>query len=119
MKLAGLALATSLSGIGGFIMLFFILNKKVSGLDRRGLFHFSVRVVAAGMGMAMVCYMASKLNLFAPNHAAGRIANLFVSVAYGAISYIIFGLFLGIKQAKTVFSWLKSKILWVRTGSNK
>ena len=119
MKLAGLALATSLSGIGGFIMLFFILNKKVSGLNIEGLFHFSVRVVAAGIGMAAVCYMASKLYLFPQDLAAGRIANLFVSIAYGAISYIIFGLFLRIKQAKTVFSWLKSKILWVRTNSNR
>jgi putative peptidoglycan lipid II flippase len=119
MKLAGLALATSISGIGGFSILFFILNKKVPGLDMNGLFHFSVRVTAAGLGMALVCYMASKLNLFPQDHTAGRIGNLFVSIAYGAVSYIIFGLFLRIDQAKTVFYWLKSKILWDRKTLRK
>jgi putative peptidoglycan lipid II flippase len=102
MKLSGLALATSISGITGFLILFYIINKKVAGIDLRGLSMFCAKVTLASVGMALVCWGTARIIPALSTHLAARIFNLALPVFCGIVSYIGFSLLLGIDQARNL-----------------
>ena len=102
MKLGGLALATSISGIIGFFILLYLLNKRVGGLKIASLVLFFSKVTLASCGMAAVCWWVTRLNPPVSGHMINRIFNLMLSVFCGTVSYIGFSLLLGIDQARNL-----------------
>jgi putative peptidoglycan lipid II flippase len=102
MKLAGLALATSISGIISFFILFIILRKKLGGLQVRGLLEFSLRVLCASIVMAEVCFIASTFRLAIHNHLISRIMNLLVPISSGIIAYVAMCFLLKIEQVRSI-----------------
>jgi putative peptidoglycan lipid II flippase len=102
MRLSGLALATSISGIIGFFVLFYLINKKVKGIELKSLVLFFFKVTLASCGMALVCWWAARITSALSVHIAGRIFNLALPVICGIISYIGFSLLLGIDQARSL-----------------
>jgi putative peptidoglycan lipid II flippase len=102
MKLAGLALATSISGIISFLILSTILRKKLGGLQVRGLIEFSLRVLSASIVMAEVCFIASTFRLTLHNHIIARILALCVPITCGMIAYIAMCFLLKIEQVKSI-----------------
>ena len=110
MKLAGLALATSISGIISFFILFIILRKKLGGLQVRGLLEFSLRILCASVVMAEVCFIASTYRLALHSHLLLRIMNLIVPIASGIIAYVAMCFLLKIEQVRSI-----GKLFRVRT----
>lgn len=55
----GLALATTLSSIFNFVFLFFILRKRLGGIDIRGIIYSFIRVCIASIFMGAVVYFFS------------------------------------------------------------
>lgn len=100
MKLGGLALATSISGITGFIILFYFINKRVSGIKIASLVLFFSKVFLASCGMAAICWWVTRMAPPVSVHMVNRIFNLILLVFAGVVSYIGFSLLLGIEQAR-------------------
>jgi len=100
MKLTGLALATSISGIIGFFILFYLIDKKVGGIEIKSLTLFFSKVFLASCGMAAVCWWVSRINPPLSVHVVTRIFNLMLTVFCGIVSYLGFSLLLGLDQAR-------------------
>jgi putative peptidoglycan lipid II flippase len=109
LKSNGLALATSVSGILSSLVLFYLLDKKIGGMEKRKLGLHAAKVILASLGMAAVCLEALKINPAASVHILNRIFNLVVPVVCGIISYILFSLLLGIEQARSLLRLVKKK----------
>ena len=102
MKLAGLALATSISGIISFVILFMLLRKKLGGLQVRGLLEFSARVLCASIVLGEVCYIVSTYHIALHNHLLVRIVTLLLPMICGAAAYFAMCIVLKIEQVKSL-----------------
>jgi putative peptidoglycan lipid II flippase len=96
LKIGGLALATSISGISTFFILFFILKKRLTGLDERKILNSFLRILAASLCMAGVCFLVN------------RAINFAFALFSGGVSYIVFCFVFGVSELKE----LMRKPLW-------
>lgn len=96
LKISGLALATSISGIISFLILFYILKKRLAPFSTGEIIQSFLRILLAGLGMAGVCYSL-------------RPFNLIIAVACGLISYIIFSFILRVREMGQVYRWILKK----------
>ena len=72
LKIGGLALATSLSGIISFFFLFSILGKRLGGFGGYKMLKSFLRILAAALCMATVCFLVMQaLNIFWALFCAG------------------------------------------------
>ena len=90
LKINGLALSTSISGIFNFFLLLFILRKKIGKLDGMRMLSSFIRVLAASMVMAIVIYFCE--------FKAG--INILLVVLIGIVSYVAAVLIIDIKEAR-------------------
>ncbi len=99
LKISGLALATSFSGIFNFLILFFILRKKIGGLDDLKILKSFIKVLLASLVMAALIYFSAfKIGL-----------NLFLVIFMGMASYILATFLFGVKEAKEFLKWTLRK----------
>ncbi|MCX5703910.1 MAG: murein biosynthesis integral membrane protein MurJ [Candidatus Omnitrophica bacterium] len=108
LKIAGLALATSISGINSFFMLFFILKKRVGDFKAKEIAVSFTRILLATLCMAGVCYFISK-NIFQGAPFLNKAVNLGLAVISGLISYIIFCFIFGVREMRELWRWLAKK----------
>ncbi|HTY45287.1 MAG TPA: murein biosynthesis integral membrane protein MurJ [Patescibacteria group bacterium] len=106
MKVAGLALATSISGIVTFLILAFMLDGKLKGFDLRPVVAAFGRILAASIGMGLVCSYFSRHNIFPGNDIATRVLNLVLAIGAGLASYGIFCVLFRVKELKELWQWL-------------
>jgi putative peptidoglycan lipid II flippase len=104
LKIGGLALATSLSGITTFFILFFILKKRLGDFDVKRIFSSFMRILAASICMGIVCYFVSR-NVSILN----KYINLAVSVTAGFLSYIIFCCIFRVREMQQLWEWLAQR----------
>jgi putative peptidoglycan lipid II flippase len=90
LKIAGLALATSISGIVSFFILLAVLKKKLAPLNFSCLFLPVLKILAASLAMGGVCFLLAQTNPVADSSILARVVNLGLPVLCGLISYIIF-----------------------------
>jgi putative peptidoglycan lipid II flippase len=95
LKISGLALATSFSGVFNFFVLFFILKKKIGPVDGRNILRSFLKVLMASIVMAVVIYMA----LF----KAGL--NIFLVIFLGISVYAAAAMIFDVKEAKEFLKW--------------
>ncbi len=98
LKIGGLALATSISGIVTFFFLFFILAKRLGGVGEREILFSFLRIFAAAACMAGVCFLVNQA------------LNLAWALFCGALSYIVFCFLFGVVELKELIR----KSLWGR-----
>ncbi len=96
LKIGGLALATSISGIITFFFLFFILKRRLDGFGEHKILNSFLRISAASFCMAVVCFLVN------------RALNLALALFFGALSYIVFCFLFGVSELKE----LMHKPLW-------
>jgi len=97
LKIGGLALATSISGIGTFLFLFLILKRRLGGFGGRKIFISFLRMLAAAVCMAAVC---SQVN---------QALNFWWALFCGAIAYIVFCFLFRVSELQELFNWLLRK----------
>jgi putative peptidoglycan lipid II flippase len=102
LKISGIALATSISGIATFFILFSILEKKIGDFGRREILVSFLRVLAASLCMGLVCHFAAKIPL-------NKYLSLTTSVTAGVISYIIFCYIFQVKEMRQLWNWVAHK----------
>lgn len=95
LKIGGLALATSFSGIFNFFALFFILKKKIGPIGGRKILYSFLKVLMASIVMAVVIYVAV--------FKAGL--NVFLVIFLGMLSYAVAAMIFDVKEAKELLKW--------------
>jgi putative peptidoglycan lipid II flippase len=109
MKLAGIALATSISGICSFIVLFLRLKKKVGDFRINEIAASFMRILAASLLMGAVCYFLSRINILPTPTIALRFLNLGIVILAGLISYIIFCFIFRVREMRDLWEWVAKK----------
>ncbi|MBU1888130.1 MAG: murein biosynthesis integral membrane protein MurJ [Candidatus Omnitrophica bacterium] len=95
LKISGLALATSFSGIFNFFFLFFILRKKIGTIDGVRILRSFLKVFMASIVMAVIIYFSIfKVGL-----------NLFIVISLGIFSYGTAAVIFDVKEAKEFLKW--------------
>jgi putative peptidoglycan lipid II flippase len=105
MKLSGLALATSISGIIGFFILLFLLQKKIGGLNLKALFFYFSKIFLASIAMGVVCAAVLDLGIYWDSFL-GKVVHLLLPIASGGIVYIIFCFILQVKEVHSLWRWV-------------
>jgi putative peptidoglycan lipid II flippase len=109
MKLAGLALATSLSGINTCLILFFILRKRLHPFDAKVIISSFVRILVASIFMGAICYLFSEKIFFLGTNMFYRLLNLGMSIIIGIIFYIGFCFIFRVSEAEELWRWLAKR----------
>jgi len=102
MKIAGLALATSLSGMISFVVLFSILRKRIGDFDLKHIFGSFLKISAASISMGLVCFLVSKIQ-------APKLLSLFLSVFSGLAAYVLFCFVFRVREAGELWNWLRGR----------
>ncbi|MDP2921456.1 MAG: murein biosynthesis integral membrane protein MurJ [Candidatus Omnitrophota bacterium] len=99
LKIGGLALSASVSGIFNFFALFYVLNKKIGDLGGLKILSSFLKVTLASAAMGLVSYVcAFNLGL-----------NIFIVIFIAIASYIASAFVFDVKEAKEFLSWALKK----------
>ena len=112
MGISGLALATSISGVNTFLILFFILKKKLGGFDAATVFMSFLRTLAASAGMGVVIYFLSSRMLVYGATAWMKAFGLGGLMVSGAAAYIIFCFLFRVSEMGALWKLIKGKLAW-------
>ena len=103
LRLGGLALATSISAIVNFIVLYILLQKRIGSLDTKELAVYFAKVAAAAFVMALV--------IKAPVVASicSSPAGLLATIILGLASFVACSYLLGIKELRELVLWISKR----------
>ncbi len=109
MKLAGIALATSISGIISFLILFFILKNKLKPLEIRPMVFSFLRILLASLFMAAACYLASKKISLGEAGLPEKLLGLAMLISLSVVSYAVFCFIFRVREMQEAWDWLVLK----------
>jgi putative peptidoglycan lipid II flippase len=101
LKIAGIALATSLSGIISFFILFFIVQRRLAPLNLKEIAVSLAKALCASALMGLVCYYLS-LKLVVAN----KFLHLGLIILVAICSYLVFCFLLRVSELSELKSWL-------------
>lgn len=103
LKVGGLALATSISATFNFFALYFLLSKRLGGLQARVLVESFLRIAAASviMGIVLKLYMLMFPEL--------RILGLVAAIMIGIGSFVAASRLCGVKELKDLLRWILAR----------
>jgi len=93
LKISGIALATSISGICSFLVLFFVLFKRLGGFEEKRIAESFLRILAASLGMGLVCFWVEQE------------LNIFWALPAGAVAYLIFCFIFKVSEMRELWAW--------------
>ncbi len=103
LKIAGLALATSISGINTLLILFIILSRRIGDFDTKKIILSFVRILLASLSMGLVCYLAYE------KISVNKYFNLAAALAAGILSYIFFCFIFRVEEMRELWRWVKER----------
>jgi len=110
MKIAGLALATSISGIISFAVLFSVLEKRLRPFNVGVIAGSFLRISLASLGMALTCYFVyAKISVSAPCAAWVKFVSLGIAILAGMASYAFFCFIFRVSEIRQVWKWVLRK----------
>lgn len=104
LKIAGLALATSISAIITFIILFILLRRKLGGFKIKEIINSFIRILAASIFMGAVCYFIARYPVI-----ANKYIQLSLAIISGLISYVVFCYIFGVSEMQQLWNWLAQR----------
>lgn len=108
MKLAGIALATSISAICSFLALFFVLKKRLFPFYTSALVFSFLRILLASICMGLVCYFFPK-ELIPGEGALNRFANLALLLSVSIVSYSAFCIIFKVGEMREAWKFFLQK----------
>lgn len=102
MKLSGIALATSISGISTSVFLFFQLKRKLPSFNAGPVIFSFLRMMLASLAMGIVCYFLSQKMSFSSGMFS-RLVNIVLLLFAGVSSYIVFCCVFGVKELQELW----------------
>ncbi len=109
LKISGLALATSISGIISCLALFFILKKKLGDFHIKEIIISFARIFLASLCMGAVCYFIYRKNIVLTDNALNKFLNLGLLLLSGFLSYITFCFIFRVREMRELWNWLVKK----------
>jgi len=106
LKIAGIALATSISGIISFFVLLVLLQKRLSPLPLALLTAAFFRILAASVCMGAVCFYAAQFSPCRGGSTIIRLINLGFVLTCGIFSYAFFCVILRVNEIRDLRNWL-------------
>jgi putative peptidoglycan lipid II flippase len=100
LKIAGIALATSISGIISFVVLSVLLEKRIGDFGNKKIFSSVLRIILASLCMGAVCYY-----LWFGLIGMNKFAQLSLEVIVGALSYILFCFIFRVSEMQELWNW--------------
>ncbi len=104
LKISGIALATSISSIITFFILFSSLQKKIGSFGAKEITFSFLRIAAASICMGVVCYFTGQV-------AVNKFLNLAASITAGALSYVAFCFIFRVNEMRQLWNWLLKRDL--------
>lgn len=113
MKESGLALATSIAGIGEFLILLWLYSKKVKDFPIRNVVYSFFKIFAASLCMGLLSwftfpFIEKEASLFARGWALLALS-VFLTIGLSVISYIIFCFLLRVHEMTEAFQWVSKR----------
>ena len=106
----GLALASSISSIFNFLILLFILNKRVTNIFDNAIFIFVLKVLFISLIAALISW---KLSLFGDwstsSMTAGKVGIFFLSVVIPVLIYFVLSKIFGLSETNKIVKLLRKK----------
>jgi len=109
LKIAGLALATSISAIISFFVLFFLLNKKLKDFHLKPIAASFAKVLVASVGMGEVCFLLAQ-KMVLSGGIISKLLGLSIMLIAGITAYILFCLIFRVKEMQELLQWLLRKL---------
>ncbi len=109
MKLSGLALATSISGIITALILYHVLQKKLHAFNSKEILISFVRILAASLVMGLICFGAATQNIIIGDRTFARLLQLGLLLVIGGVSYIVFCFLFQVREMQELWAWLRRK----------
>lgn len=104
LKIGGIALATSISGIITFIILFILLKRRLGDFKIKEIIGSFLRILAASLCMATVCYFILQRSTF-----LNKYIQLFILIVTGFMSYMAFCFVFRVSEMHQLWNWLAHK----------
>ncbi len=116
MKLAGLALATSISSTANALHLYAAVRKRIGPFDE-GLPGWIARVAAASIGMGLIAWgvWVAGTRGAGADHPAALVGLLLGSIAAGMASFLGLGMLLGIEETRRMASFTRDRLRGLKT----
>ena len=108
LKIAGLALATSLSGICSFLFLFFILKKRLGDFHTGQIIASFMRMLLATLFMGAVCYLVSLKITFGGGFLR-KFLVLGLALSSGVAAYIFFCFIFRVSEMRELWMGVSRK----------
>jgi putative peptidoglycan lipid II flippase len=107
----GVALATSTVALVNFFALAFFMRRKIGRLNGREILSGFVRIAAAALIMAAVCYPIYRVlfSALGPRGFVNQAIGALVPVAIGGIVFVLAAKLLGVKELNKLFDIFKRK----------
>ena len=104
LKIGGIALATSISGVVTFFILLLSLKKKIGDFSLKEISGSFLRISCASLGMGVICFLCS-----------GAFSNKFINLSFllglGMVSYFLLCFMLKVRETRDFVSILRIKKL--------
>ncbi len=105
-KIGGIALATSISGVCTFFLLFAILRKKIGDFKTKEMLFSFLRILAASLCMGAICLFAAQKITFFSSAILYRFLRLGVLLTLGVCSYVVFCFVFRVPELLELWKWL-------------
>ena len=107
LKVSGIALATSVSGIVSFILLFALLKKKIGDFGTKEITVSFIKIMLAGLCMSVLC------SLFYRNVVMRLPLHKFISLGFALVlavlSYCAFCFILRVREMEELWRWISRR----------
>jgi putative peptidoglycan lipid II flippase len=111
LKAGGLALATALSSIFNFGMLFFILDKKLNNLDREKIGKATLKILFSAIIMGIFCYLFFALIDFSfiSSKVFREIARVSGTIIFSIFIFMLCAYAFKVEQVRVLSRWILKK----------
>ena len=108
----GVALATSIVALVNFFALALIMRKRIKRLNGRDIFFSFAKIAAASAVLSVVCYVSYHylFNRFGTTTFTIKLAEAFVPIALGGISFVIVAKLLRVTELEQAFGMIRRKL---------
>ncbi len=109
LKIAGIALATSISAIVTTALLFIKLNKRLSPYDFKEVVSSFLRISLSGLCMGLISWLIYCNYAFTASGKGAQIIALFVILAVSVAVFAALCIFLKVREIKELWAWLTKR----------
>ncbi|MFA6216713.1 MAG: murein biosynthesis integral membrane protein MurJ [Candidatus Omnitrophota bacterium] len=109
LKIGGIALATSISGIISFLVLFYKLKQRLGDFKVKEIFFSFLRILAASVCMGLACYYAVTQSKDFATSSLLQVVRLVLLILLGVCSYILFCMLFRVSEMWDLGKWIARK----------